>query len=67
MFDGAELARALTDHDGDHECVLATYKYRVFVRSQPIAQLSARNLTRIFRPDAPTSVLDLFDILSTYG
>lgn len=60
--DGAELARALIDHHGDNERALEIYEHNLFLRSQPIAQLSARNLFRFFRSDAPTSVVDLFRI-----
>ena len=60
MLDGAELARALIDHHGDNERALAIYEHDLFARSQPMAQLSARNLSRFFGSDAPTSVVDLF-------
>lgn len=60
MLDGADLARALISHPGDHEAALATYEERLFARSRPVAHLSASNLARFFGPDAPTSVVDLF-------
>jgi len=60
MFDGAELARALISHPGDHEAALATYEVQLFARSHPVAHLSASNLARFFGPDAPASVVDLF-------
>lgn len=50
MFDGAELAGVLINHDGDHECALAIYEDKMFARSQPIAQLGARNLTHFSDP-----------------
>jgi 2-polyprenyl-6-methoxyphenol hydroxylase-like FAD-dependent oxidoreductase len=62
MLDGAELARMLIDHRPDNECALAVYEHELFARSQPIAQLSARNLSRFFGPDAPRSTVDLFGI-----
>jgi 2-polyprenyl-6-methoxyphenol hydroxylase-like FAD-dependent oxidoreductase len=60
MDDGLELARTLIDHRGDRDSALAVYEHALFARSQPIAQLSASNLSRFFGPDAPTSVVDLF-------
>lgn len=60
MLDGAELARTLISHPGDHEAALAMYENELFARSHPIAHLSAGNLTRFFGPDAPESVVDLF-------
>ncbi|RZL28161.1 MAG: FAD-dependent monooxygenase [Sphingomonas sp.] len=60
MFDGLELACALIDHHGNNENALAVYETELFARSQPIAQLSARNLVRFFGPDAPTGILNLF-------
>ena len=63
MLDGAELAQALIEHHGDNERALANYEHELFARSQPIAKLSARNLSRFFGPDAPTSVVDLFKTL----
>lgn len=60
MLDGVELARALIDDHGERENALAIYEHELFERSQPIAQLSASNLSRFFGPDAPASVIDLF-------
>lgn len=60
MLDGAELARALINRYDEGENALAIYEHELFERSKPIAQLSARNLSRFFGPDAPTSVVDLF-------
>lgn len=62
MLDGTKLARALIDHHGDWEGALDVYERELFARSQPIAQLSARNLSHFFGPDAPASVVDLFEI-----
>ncbi len=60
MLDGAELARVLISHPGDHETALAAYEKELFARSCPAAHLSASNLARFFGPDAPVSVVDLF-------
>lgn len=60
MLDGAELARALLSHAGDHEAALDAYEDELFARSHPIAHLSACNLACFFGPDAPMSVVDLF-------
>jgi hypothetical protein len=60
MLDGAELARALIDGRRDRNSALAAYEHALFARSQPIAHLSASNLSRFFGPDAPMSVVDLF-------
>lgn len=60
MLDGAELARVLISHSGDHEMALGAYEEELFARSCPVAHLSASNLARFFGPDAPMSVVDLF-------
>jgi len=60
MLDGAELARALIDHH-DREDALAAYEHQLFARSQPVARLSASNLSSFFGPDAPASVVELFE------
>lgn len=61
ILDGAELALALRDHDGDIEAALTTYEAALFPRSAHFAALTARNHQRFFGEDAPQSVVELFN------
>ncbi|MET7408450.1 FAD-dependent oxidoreductase [Streptomyces parvulus] len=60
MYDGAELAGELVRH-GDVEAALAAYEERLFPRGGDAAGRSARNLETFFGPEAPRSVVALFD------
>jgi len=60
MFDGADLAARIADHD-DIEEAITDYERELFPRSGTVADLSARNLEAFFGPDAPNSVVALFD------
>jgi len=60
MFDGAELAKALSANPGDVEAALLAFETEMFPRSATIAAESARNLDLFFNEHAPQSVVDLF-------
>ena len=60
MLDGAELAGELAAHDAV-EAALTAYEQRLFSRSAQVAGVSARNLEAFFGPEAPGSVVALFD------
>lgn len=60
ILDGAELALALRDHDGNIEAALTTYEAALFPRSAHFAALTALNHQRFFGEDAPRSVVELF-------
>ena len=60
MYDGSELALAITRHPGDIEAALAQYEKDLFLRSAASASESAASLEIIFAPDAPASLLDMF-------
>ncbi|MET8903510.1 NAD(P)/FAD-dependent oxidoreductase [Streptomyces sp. NPDC004538] len=60
MYDGADLAGELAGQ-GDVEAALTAYEARLFPRGGDAAGRSARNLERFFGPEAPRSVVALFD------
>ncbi|MFI0515871.1 FAD-dependent oxidoreductase [Streptomyces sp. WSLK1-5] len=60
MFDGADLAGELIGQR-DAEVALGAYEERLFPRSADAAARSARNLETFFGPEAPQSVVTLFD------
>ncbi len=60
MYDGSELARAITQHPGDIEAALTQYETDLFPRSAASARESAESLETIFAPDAPKGLLDMF-------
>jgi 2-polyprenyl-6-methoxyphenol hydroxylase-like FAD-dependent oxidoreductase len=60
MLDGAELAVELATRP-DVGTALAAYEARLFPRSAEVAALSAANLETFFGPEAPRSVVSLFD------
>jgi 2-polyprenyl-6-methoxyphenol hydroxylase-like FAD-dependent oxidoreductase len=57
MLDGADLARAIADHD-DLEAALTSYETALFPRSEVAAAESAENLIDSFLPDAPRGMLE---------
>lgn len=60
MYDGAELAKAITAHPGEVEAALVAYEKDLFPRSAAAAEESDRNLRLFFNEHAPQSVVDLF-------
>lgn len=60
MYDGSELARAITRHPDDIEAALSQYETELFPRSAASAAESAESLEVIFAPDAPKSLLEMF-------
>ncbi|MFD5801514.1 FAD-dependent oxidoreductase [Streptomyces sp. NPDC127020] len=60
MYDGADLAGELVGQ-GDVEAALTAYEERLFRRGGEAADRSARNLENFFGPEAPRSVVALFD------
>lgn len=60
LYDGAELAGAVTATPTDLGAALAAYERDLFPRSARIADASARNLTRFFGTEAPDSVVRMF-------
>jgi 2-polyprenyl-6-methoxyphenol hydroxylase-like FAD-dependent oxidoreductase len=60
MYDGSQLAHALTQYPGDIETALTDYETEMFPRSTASAGESAESLDIIFAPDAPKSLLDMF-------
>lgn len=60
MFDGSELARAISEHPDDTDTALAQYEAELFPRSAASAGESAESLEMIFAPDAPKGLLQMF-------
>ncbi|CAM4320798.1 NAD(P)/FAD-dependent oxidoreductase [Nocardia ninae] len=60
MYDGADLASKLVEL-ADIEVALTAYEERLFLRSSDAAGRSAHNLAAFFGPEAPQSVVTLFD------
>ncbi|MCD7438582.1 FAD-dependent monooxygenase [Streptomyces lincolnensis] len=60
MYDAADLAGKLAEQP-DIEVALSTYEEQLFPRSNDAAGRSARNLEIFFGPEAPQSVVTLFD------
>lgn len=60
MYDGADLASELVEQS-DIEAALTSYEERLFVRGKDSAGRSAKNLEIFFGPEAPRSVVTLFD------
>ncbi|AHH97800.1 FAD-dependent oxidoreductase [Kutzneria albida] len=57
MLDGAELARAITEHE-DLDTALGVYETAMFPRSEASAAESADNLLLCFSPGSPQPFLD---------
>lgn len=60
MLDGAELGKLIAANPDGLDAALDTYEATLFTRSNPIADLSARNLMVFFGAGAPAGVVDLF-------
>lgn len=60
MYDGADLARKLIEQPGI-EVALTAYEQRMFLDSSDSAGRAANNLETFFGPEAPQSVVTLFD------
>jgi 2-polyprenyl-6-methoxyphenol hydroxylase-like FAD-dependent oxidoreductase len=60
MFDGSELAAAITAHADDVEAALTAYEAHLFPRSKEAAGESAENLDIIFAEDSPQGLLEMF-------
>lgn len=60
MYDGSELARAISEHPDDIEAALAQFESELFPRSAVAASESAANLDVIFAPDAPRGLVHVF-------
>lgn len=60
MFDGSELARAITEHPGDVEGALASYEVELFPRAEVSAGDTLESQEMIFETDAPKSLLEMF-------
>ncbi|PXX58679.1 2-polyprenyl-6-methoxyphenol hydroxylase-like FAD-dependent oxidoreductase [Nocardia tenerifensis] len=60
MYDGADLASNLVEQP-DIEAALTVYEQRLFLRGSDAAGRSAQNLKDFFGPEAPHSVVTLFD------
>jgi 2-polyprenyl-6-methoxyphenol hydroxylase-like FAD-dependent oxidoreductase len=63
LFDGAELARALLEHD-DLDAALDAYEEPMFARSEVVAEMSARGMALCLHPDAPRPLLEAFQGLT---
>ncbi|AZV37623.1 FAD-dependent oxidoreductase [Komagataeibacter xylinus] len=61
LYDGAELGQSLLARPDDMNAAVAAYEAALFPRSHEMARLSAQNLDLFFGPDAPGSVVDLFN------
>ncbi|WP_308718789.1 NAD(P)/FAD-dependent oxidoreductase [Komagataeibacter xylinus] len=61
LYDGAELGQSLIAYPDDMNAAVAAYEATLFPRSHEVARRSAQNLALFFGPDAPGSVVDLFD------
>ncbi|HEX7783042.1 MAG TPA: NAD(P)/FAD-dependent oxidoreductase [Sphingobium sp.] len=60
MYDGAELAKAITAHPEKLQAALVEYETQLFPRSARAASEANRNLRICFDDNAPQSLLDLF-------
>ncbi|MCF3119648.1 FAD-dependent monooxygenase [Streptomyces arenae] len=67
LFDGAELARHLLAHPGDHCAGVRAYEQEMFARAGEMAGESARALDVIFHPEAPAPLADMFRGLRASG
>ncbi|AHI27421.1 FAD-dependent monooxygenase [Komagataeibacter intermedius] len=61
LYDGVELGQSLIARPDDMNAAVAAYETVLFPRSHEMARWSAQNLALFFGPDAPASVVDLFD------
>lgn len=59
MLDGAELARAIAEHD-DLDVALTAYETALFTRSEAAAAESAENLIAFFQPNALQTMIERF-------
>lgn len=67
MYDGSELARAITEHWDDIDAALEQYETDLFPRSEASAAESAESLEMIFAPDAPAGLLEMFTMIAAFG
>lgn len=60
MYDGAELAKAISAHVDDMEAAIRAYEEPMFLRSAAAAAEADRNLRLFFNDNSPQSVVDFF-------
>ncbi|CCQ13672.1 putative monooxygenase [Rhodococcus sp. AW25M09] len=59
MFDGAELARAISDHRGDIEAALSIFEKAMFTRSEAVAVQAHETLDLCLGEQSPSGLIDL--------
>ena len=59
MFDGAELARAISDHRGNIDAAVSVYEKAMFIRSVVVAIQSHETLDLCLGERSPFGMIDL--------